>query len=206
MADWVLTNEAVRRAIQQLRAQSVHPYFPAYLHLRRQAARQGTAQDIEPDWQELSPFLQLRGAPTSKPHFRPFTSGTGASGAEWLNPNLAGSFAPSSLRQGQPPLKVVEISTTRGGFNLKPKHWELARTHLLSEVKLPLWAVAAFVLRDFALEDYPSEPGYDDLEVAFAEVFGYEGPGSEDFEHLYDRTPAHDIEHWYEQFQTGAEA
>ena len=117
MPDGSLTLDAVRSAISQLRAQSVHPYFPAYLHLRRQAAAQGSTQDIDPDWHELSPFLQVRDAPTAKPHFRPFTSGTGASDGEWLNPNLAGSFAPSSLRPGQPPLHVVEISTTaRGRF------------------------------------------------------------------------------------------
>src|SRR5438094_7121989 len=119
MPDWVPPVDVVCRAIEQLRAQSIHPYFPAYLHLRRRAAIQSTTEDIEPSWQDLSPFLQVQGAPSAKPHFRPFTLGTGASDAEWLNPNLAGSFAPSSLRPGQPPLKVVEISTTtRGRFNL----------------------------------------------------------------------------------------
>lgn len=200
MPDWVLTRNGARNCIAMLREQSVHPYFPAYLHLRQRAAAEARLTNLRPDWDELSKFLQVRGAPSDRPHFRPFTLGTVAGDQEWLNPNLAGSYAPSSLRMGQPPLKVVELSTVRGSFNLRPKHWELAREYLLGDERLPLAAVSGFMLRDFAFENYPTTPGYDELEAAFAETFGYDdqsGPVELDF--LYDRTP-HATNKWFEQF------
>ena len=66
------------------------------------------------------------------------------------------------------------------------------------------WAVAAFMLRDFALENYGYAPGYGDLEQGFIEVFGYDSPNTPEFEYLYDRGPAHGIEDWFEQFEVGS--
>jgi hypothetical protein len=190
----------VRRAIAQLRAEPIHQFFPAYLHLRQQSALQGTEEAIKPEWKkELGPFLEVAGAPAKKPYFRPFTAG-GEGEGEWLNENLAGSYAPASLRER--PRRVVDV-TSSGHFGLKDKHWELARTYLLNEVQMPLWALAAFMLRDYALEDYDTRPGYPELEAAFVEMFGYDSPGGQnEVDYLYDRTPGHDIDVWFEELKS----
>ncbi len=203
MADWVLKRGAVRDCIAHLRAQSIHPFFPAYLHIRRTAAAQGKLAGIRPDWDELGRFFEVAGAPSTHPYFRPFTTAQGESDQEWLNPNIAGSFAPSSLRAGQPPLRVVEVGTGRGQFNLRANHWELAREHLLDGKRVPLAPLAGFFLRDYAFENYDPAPGNDDLGVAFVEVFGYnDSTGQTEFDHLYD-TAIEATEDWFEEWQGG---
>lgn len=191
--------------IASLRERSVHPYFPAYLHLRQRGAAQGTLSDLQPEWDELSTFLQVRNAPSRHPHFRPLTLAAGSSDQEWLNVNLAGSYAPSSLRAGQPPLQVVELGSGRGRLSLREKHWELARKHLLKDEKLPLIPLAGFILRDFGFEtDGDEPPGNDDLEAAFVEVFGYnDADGPVELDHLYDQTPVATPD-WFEPLDGGS--
>lgn len=206
MPDWVLTTAAVRDCIAQLREYPVHPYFPAYLHLRQRAALHGDTSDIKPKWDDLSPLLQVDGAPPSHPHFRPFTINGANTDQEWLNANLAGSYAPSSLRVGQPPLRVVELSDTRGRFNLPNDHWVLARVHLLSDEKLPLLPLAGFFLRDYAFSDYDDPPGAVGLVEGFTELFGYtDDTGEEEVDYLYE-LPDDDVDadDWFEEFDGGS--
>src|SRR5580704_9599020 len=144
----VPTLEAVRWGIQTLKASRVHPFFLAYLHLRKQAAEQGTMDDIVPDWEELGTYLRVRGAPPGKPYYRPLWHGNATDpGRYWLNPNLAGSYAPSSLRNV--PTRVVGINGSH--FSLRPEHARLAREHLLYEEPISAIALAAFLYRDFGL-------------------------------------------------------
>lgn len=75
MADWVLKAAPVRDSIALLRAESIHPFFPAYLYIRRTAAKAGTLTEIRPDWEELGRLLEVRGAPSNKP-VRPLESNT----------------------------------------------------------------------------------------------------------------------------------
>lgn len=180
----------MRQCISTLRTHRVHPYFPAYLHLRQRASLQGRTDNVRPNWNELSAFLQVGGAPSTHPHFRPFTQSESEGDDEWLNANLAGSYAPSSLRAGQRPLRVVEIAEKPGCFNLRPEHWKLAREHLLDGKKLPIDPLAGFFLRDHALLDLENPPNFGDLRAAFAEAFGYDDEsGAEEIDHLYDLTP-----------------
>jgi hypothetical protein len=202
---YVLTPAAVRECITLLRKQRIHPYFPAYLHLRQRAAAEESLTNLHPSWDDLSPFLQVRGAPSRKPHFRPFTQNAGGGGDEWLNPNLAGSYAPSSLRVGQAPLRVVEFGSDRGTFSLRPNHWQLAREHLLNDERIPLAALAGFMLRDFGFEmDDDLPPAYPELEAAFAETFGYTDSSADtELDYLYDREPITDA-WWFEPLAQGA--
>jgi hypothetical protein len=76
-----------------------------------------------------------------------------------------------------------------GSFNLRDRHWELAREHLLRDRRLPLTPLAGFLLRDFAFETEDDQPPTnDDLIAAFAAVFGYnDAMGPTELEYLYDR-------------------
>ena len=98
-ATYVIRREGVRVATQALLSRDSHPFFIAYLWLRRQAVIQGTTAHIRPDWAGLAPYMEVSGALPSKPYLRPFWQGRHDSGQEWLNNNIAGSFAPSSLRK-----------------------------------------------------------------------------------------------------------
>lgn len=146
--EYVLTLEAVRWGVRELMAQRIHPFFLAYLHLRKEAARQESEQDIRPNWDELGEFMRVSGGPPGKPYFRPLWHGKATDpGRYWLNPNLAGSYAPSSLRDV--PYRVIDTNGSR--FSLRPDHAELAREFLLYRETVPVVALGAYLYRDFAI-------------------------------------------------------
>ncbi len=177
----------------------VHPYFIAYLYLHQLAATQGRTTGLKPDWKRgLGPYLEVAGASEEYPYYRPFWNKTAKAGQEWLNKNLAGSFARSSLRVT--PLRVVDYDRDTKTFSLRRKHWELARQYLLGGNQLPAEALAAFLLRDYAFITDGGLPTGDDLISLFAVEFGYRGPRSEvELEHLYQRTGQAD-DSWFEPF------
>jgi hypothetical protein len=199
---WVLTTGAVQRAIEDLRSRSIHPFFVAYLHLRQRAAAQGTTSGLRPRWKAgLGPYLEVDGAPATHPYYRPFWDGAGEAGQEWLNGNLAGSFAGSSLRAGSPPMLVVDYDPVTRTFALREQHWELALEHLLRGRPLPAEALAAFLLRDFAFDtDSDDPPTGDDLVALFGQEFGYRDRLARiEFERLYQPTGAANAV-WFERF------
>lgn len=204
MADWVLKAEAVRDSIGILREHSIHPFFPAYLQIRRTAYENGTLVDLRPNWDELGRLLEVAGAPSTHPYFRPFTTGPGESDQEWLNPNLAGSYAPSSLRVDQPAFRVVEKGEGRGRVTLRDNHWNLALEHLLDGETVPITALAAFFLRDFAFEGFDQAPNDDELGGGFALMFGYidGGTGPTELARLYDSSVEATAD-WFEEWRGG---
>ena len=197
----VVRTDAVRRGIKDVRKQSFHQFFPAYLHLRQLAGRKGALTGLAPDWSSLGEYLRVAGAPRTHPFYRPFMPATWSEGRAWLNTNLAGSWAGSSLREGQPPLLVVQYDSDTQTFALREKHWELARQHLLDGRRVNIVPLAVFLYRDFAVEsDRP--PNADDLVAIFRKDFGYDSPSDNaEFEFLYDVTNVPDSNTWFEPFQ-----
>ncbi len=180
---YVVTVARVRQAIDELLDRDTAPFFVGYLWLRREAGIRGTNAGLKPPWPELGErFLAVDGGPAGKPHLRPFWIGQRNAHQEWLNQNIAGSFAPSSLRQDA--YSVVEVDAQRR-FVLREQHWQPALTVLLKGQPLPAVAVAAFMLRDYGfVSDEP--PTTDDLIAAFRKEFRY-GPGDDDeFDTLFD--------------------
>ncbi|HEY1570913.1 MAG TPA: hypothetical protein VGG05_06190, partial [Pseudonocardiaceae bacterium] len=95
----VLTLAAVKAGIETLQDQRIHEQFPAYLHIRQRGLAVGSLNDIEPVWREVGALLRMPGGPPTKPHYRPFSSRNRRDpSGYWFNENLAGSYAPSSLR------------------------------------------------------------------------------------------------------------
>lgn len=191
----VLTLEAVRWSLDALKEASVHPFFLAYLHLRKQAAEQGTTADLTPNWDELGTYLRVPGGPPNKPYYRPFWNGKETDpGRYWLNPNLAGSYAPSSLRIV--PREIVDI--IGGHFSLKPDHAQLARKNLLYDQPISAIAMAAFLYRDFGFAATGSlDPN--DLEDELRADFHY-SLHDEEFDLLFSDVIPTSVDRWFEPF------
>lgn len=176
---FVVKVPVVRRAIARIRERETHPFFPAYLHLREVAGNQRRLTGLKPRWGQMGLYLQVPDHPKDKPYFQPF--GTG-----WLNRNLAGSWAGSSLRAGQPPFNVVEYDGAAKTFTLKDRHWELARATFLNDEPADPIAIAAFLYRDFAFVTSGEPPGPADLITVFRDDFRYRIPeDDEEFNYLF---------------------
>ena len=203
-AVYVIRVERVRQSIEALLDRDTHSFFAAYLHLRRTAAQLGRTTDLPLDLADLAEVLAVEGGPPGKPYLRPFWRGQREAGQEWLNSNLAGSYAPSSLRGV--PMRVVEVDAHRH-FNLREGHWNIAREELLYDEPLPALALASFLFRDQAITSSGPEPTTDVLIELFREEYGYGGDDSQEFATLYDVTwqgPLGDVaEPWFEQMETG---
>jgi uncharacterized protein (DUF927 family) len=159
--------------------------FPGYLCLHQQASRAGRLVDLPfPYFDFFDAYLKVRDG--TKPYLVPFTQAVNPDDTSlWLNENVSGTYAPSSLRSTAPLLKVAEIE--EGGHNarwkLKQDHWRLARHHLCDGGQLPVESLAAFLLRDYAFE--ADEPNAYTVVSAFASEFGFELSG-EPFAYLFE--------------------
>lgn len=196
---FVLGVAAIRWGIEQLTSQQIHPFFPAYLEIRRLAAQNESLKDIHPRWEDLEQYLRVPGGPPNKPNFRPFWNQSSSAGQHWLNANLAGSYSRSSIRDV--PRRVIDVEDT-GGFSLKEKHWKLAREHLLYGQQLPVIPLATFLYRDFGFTtDGPSIRPQDLVQV-FRRDFGYQrGSDDAEFEHLY-ATALSARTDWFERWES----
>lgn len=115
----------------------------------------------------------------------------------WLNENVAGSYAPSSLRPGQPFRKVVEIKDKT--YSLPKNHAGRAFEHLLYSTPVQIADLSVVLYRDFGfLGD--SFSIYNLIEV-FAYEFGYSiqesAEPNSDFGKLYSLESA---ENWEEDW------
>lgn len=192
---YVLTLPAVRWAIDELRGSKIHPFFLAYLQLRKNAAEEGGGV-IVPHWDELGDLLSVAGGPPGKPYYRPFWHGdVDDPGRYWLNRNIAGSYAPSSVRAV--PRQVVDIID--GEYSLKPNHAELAVEHLLYGEQVSAIALAAFFYRDYGFTAAPpGAPSPFDLPPVLRDDFRF--GGDDDFALLFhDGIPQVDFS-WFEPF------
>jgi hypothetical protein len=146
-----------------------------------------------PDWEELGTYLRVPGGPAGKPYYRPLWNGKGLDpGRYWLNPNLAGSYSPSSLRNV--PMRVV--STAGSHFSLLPEHARLAREHLLYGEPISAIALAAYLYRNFGLSSSnPLEPA--DLAEVLRQDFHYL-PEDDEFAVLFSGEVPGSLVTWFE--------
>lgn len=200
----MLAEPKVREAITTLIGRRTHPLFVAYLHLRQWAAQSptGSLTDIQPVWTEVSEVLRVPDAPPKHPHLRPFWSTANSkTDRYWLNDNLAGSFAPSSLREGRNGIVgVVFIAQADKSFTLLDGHVQAALQSLLFNERMPAHALAAFLMRDYGFLN-PSIPTPDDLLAIFRGKYGL--TDNTEFDTLYDAgtTWASDAP-WFHQIES----
>ncbi|MFT4086186.1 MAG: hypothetical protein QM658_03375 [Gordonia sp. (in: high G+C Gram-positive bacteria)] len=209
----VLTLDAVHRSIEALHKPFIHEQFLAYLHIRKRGIEGGSMMNIEPDWSEVGRWLKVDGGPPNKPFYRPISSRTKHDpSGYWLNPNIPGSYAPSSLRRVSQFMLDLE-----GAFTLSPNHAEEALEAHLKGKPQPAWMFAGYFLRNYSFD--PGASTVEDLIDAFCTVFRFgsdevdpddlfnpdsSGRGS-DFDTLFTVGGEPDIV-WFEPFVEPAEA
>lgn len=191
----VLTLVAVKAGIDTLQSQRIHEQFPAYLHLRQRGLAAESLNNIEPVWHEVGELLWMPGGPPTKPHYRPFSSrNLKDPSGYWFNENLAGSYAPSSVRS----TSRFMLNQTGNGFALPPDHAQQAVRVLLKGTKVPAWALAAYYLRNYGFT-FEGDGEYGDLVQAFKEQFLFDQ--DTDFDTLFeDEEPQFFTDDWFEPF------
>jgi hypothetical protein len=184
----VIKKALVAAAFGSLRTHRVHDHFPGYLHLVAQAAKQGRNNNLEPDFKAFyREFFTVPGGPNGFPYLKPFTAKKPSRASLWQNDNLAGSYAPSSLRGTTPLRKAIKVTAATGEYSLKDGHANMAFEHLFFSQPLPAIDLAIFLYRDASFVS--GDLTIQDLVNTFAFEFGYSATlGSEknpDFAVLY---------------------
>lgn len=106
------------------------------------------------------------------PYLVPFRETGSLDSSPWFNGNVAGSYAPSSLRDGGTFLKVCSVDRKTGLFSLKDHHAQLALNYLALSQKIPTVALATFFYRDVIFQASETPTANELIEV-FRDEFGY---------------------------------
>ncbi len=175
-----LSVPTVEVAIKRLQESKAHEQSVFYLSLLKLSTEHDDLSEcLASAYQQIiSKWLDVPGG--SSPYYRPFAS---RGENYWMNPNLAGSFAPSSLRDE----KKVLFYTSEGKLRL-PSVTEIS-SKLIGGHLIPAWALAAFLFRNCLLVS-PSEYitdrelvellsryfALDDLEF-YSSIFDFSTPG-----------------------------
>lgn len=152
---YLVKPEAVQRSIDLLANRRSHNHLPGYLALLRRRLTPGPHGMLLSDIEEFhADYMRVSGAPENKPFIQPFLSR--GKGVKLLNKNLQGSYAPKSIRPGQPLARVVElIDHSQSGekgrgveYSLVQDHADKVLSEMLAGNRLLGASLAAFLFRD----------------------------------------------------------
>lgn len=200
MTPLVIRQSIVARSLTRLREQKTHTLFAGYLYLQQRATQLGRLNDLQPEFlQFYKQFFEVVNHPLGTPYIKIFTEQKASPRNLWLNENVAGSYAPSSLRPNQPFRKVVEIKERE--YSLPPDHAMSALKYLLygkpvqvADLVILLYRDYGFIKKTFAIQDLISVFAYE-----FGYVDKHEAMPNEDFNLLFSlETAAHWDEDWLE--------
>lgn len=194
---WLPDIHALSRAFVRLSSHETHRLFPGYLCVQFAAAQTQRLDGLRPEFLRFfQHFFSVPDHPLGTPYLIPFTKQRASPKNLWLNENVAGTYAPSSLRAGQPFTKVVEVDRATKTYSLPDDHARRALRELLNSAPIAAADIALFLYRDYAL--IGSKPSVRDLVEIFAYEFGYtREPGatpSDDFHTLFDSTSIDEME------------
>lgn len=196
----VIKKEFILKSLNYLRNQTIHPLFVGYLHLQRRSGELDRLIDLQPDFLSYyKEFFYIEGHPLGTPYIRVFTDKPASQSNLWLNANVAGSYAPSSLRPNQPFRKVIKIESKT--YSLPDDHAAAAYKNLMYENKIDPFYFAAFIYRDFCFNK--EDLSVSDLVDVFRQDFGYtnEQHSRSNFEQIFkmDTKPL-DSSEWLEEY------
>ena len=183
---YVFRKHIVARALSRLREQKTHTLFAGYLYLQQRSAQLNRLEDLQPDFISFfRQFLRVGNHPLGAPYIKLFTEQKASIKNLWLNENVAGSYAPSSLRPEQPFRQVVNISGRK--YSLPSNHAQLAFEHLLYSTPVQVADLSVVLYRDFGMSD--DSVSIQDVIDIFVYEFGYSqihgAESNKDFSTLY---------------------
>lgn len=181
----VLTKDAVRWSIGLLGGQRIHPAFIYYLYLRKMSAA-GELSSASASSAEVQDLVRMPGGPEGRPYYRPLRERGDRTGellrSFWMQDNIAGSWAPSSLKRISPAAWLVD---GENHYVLPDGHAGLARRELLFENTVSALAMGCYFLRnDGFVLDGPAQP--DDVLEGFRQKFRFDDEHSGEFDLLFD--------------------
>lgn len=168
-AAYVPTLSKVRTSFETLTDLDAHRALAGYLCVINAAALEGRETDLRPDFRGFfDRFFRIGDPPNKKPYAVPFARGAKSI---LFNENVAGSYAPSSLRPVNPLHSLMEIkgSGNQASFTLRDNHIEQA-IELLLPNPLPIYEFACFIYRDFG---FTVNPDRHEIETAVSSDFGF---------------------------------
>ena len=191
---FVVRKVTVARALARLRKQKTHTSFAGYLCLQQRSAQLGRLEDLQPDFSSFfKHFFAVGNSPLGTPYVKPFTEQKASAQNLWLNENVAGSYAPSSLRSGQPFRQVVNIEART--YSLPTDHAQKAFDFLLYSTPVQAADLAVVLYRDFGFLGDPVS--IEDIVDIFAYEFGYaERMGAQPDERFQMLFSVGASEHW----------
>ena len=186
MTPLVIRPSIVARSLSRLREQKTHTLFAGYLYLQQRAAALERLNDLRPEFLHFyKRFFEVANHPLGTPYIKIFTEQQASERNLWLNENVAGSYAPSSLRPNQPFRKVVHIEGRE--YSLSDDHAVRAMEHLLYGKPIQVADLAAVLYRDYGF--LKEAFSIKDLISVFAYEFGYsdqpEGTPDANFDLLF---------------------
>lgn len=189
-SDFFVTAAAAKLAIAKLTSTRVHPHFSGYLAAVGAAAAANRQDNLKVNFQQFyNDHLLVAGAPPERPYLQPFSES--AKGlAQLFNRNVAGSYAPSSLRSVAPIRAVVEFKGSRQQVTqtLKSGHEEIALRALTGSHRIPVHSLATFLFRDHKIPRSDASD-VDAVVQVFCGKFGYDLTVAESkaqFDKLYE--------------------
>lgn len=197
----LLKVEQVSSAVRDLQGRRIHNHFPGYLCLKWESRRQQRLDGLKPRFGAFfDEYLLVPGAPPGYRWYKPFR-GRGRPEEWWLNNNIAGSYAPKSLRDSFSGfVEVIGDEEEGATYSLLDQHWEGASSRLLYGSRLSVVSLAAYLYRDSIIETR-NAPSARDLVAIFREEFGYpsSADGREEFTSLFDdRGAEQDTSSWFD--------
>jgi hypothetical protein len=156
--------------MDRLSATPAHEHFAGYLGLL-EADRRGKgglhrSRDIKDFHQR---YLTVAGLKTTSPFFSPVRN-TDAGEVKPFNKNVAGSYAPSSLRPDGPFMAAVDVKGKGQGvtYSLMPDHANVASGSMLGGKRVQAVALAAYLFRDYGFEERNLQAVLDTFRDRFA--------------------------------------
>lgn len=187
---YMITTTAARAALKELTSRRIHPHFSAYLASLKALHGKGASVEKIPFQSFFQEYLSFSGGKPAHPYLIPFSE-SGKGSPDFLNKNVAGSYAPSSLRDVAPIRKVISFSGKGQDtkHSLLAEHEKLALENLCYGQKVPALSLGIFLLRDHSISGNESSQPADIVVSEFCRTFHYDLSVAEEkerFELLYE--------------------
>ncbi|WP_051251525.1 McrB family protein [Paenibacillus harenae] len=161
----------VKKALTTLGSVRSHEHFPGYLALLRDRSTSNIVSNSDDIVNFYKKFLKIVDAPDKSPYLRPFRSRGVGNPLTLYQKNVAGSYAPSSIREKGPLSKIINIEQPSGAlsYKLSDEHWKVVLSEMLSGHRLPIVSTIVFLFRDYAFRMF--NPNLENLVLVFRAQF-----------------------------------